>query len=181
MDWIGHHNDIAHWAMNMDESGPTMVEAVDWQFPATQIYDTPWHYTIRCEYSSGVTSTISDKNLLGARLIGENGWLHVTRGKLTTSNPEWSKSDFNVGKILLPVSPGHMRNFIDCIKSRETCIASAETGHRSITPGHLGFVSQSVGRPLKWDALRQSIIDDPEANQLLRTGKYREPWNLVRA
>ncbi len=28
MDWIGHHNDIAHWALGMDQSGPLEVEAV---------------------------------------------------------------------------------------------------------------------------------------------------------
>ena len=30
MDWIGHHNDIAHWALDMDNSGPVSVEVVDW-------------------------------------------------------------------------------------------------------------------------------------------------------
>ncbi len=179
MDWIGHHNDIAHWALEMDESGPAIVEAVDWQFPETDLYNTPWHYTIRCEYASGVMSTISDSNTLGTKLIGEDGWLHVTRGKLTTSNSQWSNPEFKAGDILLPVSPGHMRNFIDCVKSRETCITTAEIGHRSITPGHLGYVSQTVGRPLRWDALKQVVLDDTEADQLLRSGTYREPWNLT--
>ena len=140
---------------------------------------TPVWATCRFD-ARGVTSTISDGNTLGTKPIGEDGWLHVTRGKLTASNPKWSQLDFSAGDIRLPKSPGHMRNFIDCVKTRGTCIATAEIGHRSISPGHLGYVSQSVGRPLKWDALSQAILNDPEADQLLRAGSYREPWSLVR-
>lgn len=179
MDWIGHHNDIAHWALDLDASGPTSVEAVGWQFPATDVYDTPWHYAIHCKYANGVTSVISDTNQLGTKFIGENGWLHVTRGKLTTSDARWSHPEFDAGSFQLPVTGGHMRNFIDCVRSRETCVASAEIGHRSITPGHLGYVSQAVGRPLRWDAVNQAIVDDAEADQLLRGGTYREPWRMT--
>jgi predicted dehydrogenase len=184
MDWIGHHNDIAHWALDLDASGPTRVEAVDWQFPDTDIYNTPWHYTIKCEYPGkdgdlgGISSVISDKNRLGTKIIGENGWLHVTRGRLTTSDPDWTRPKFDAGAFRLPISRGHMRNFIDCVRSRETCVASAEIGHRSITPGHLGYVSQAVGRPLRWDPTSQVIVNDTEADQLLREGTYRKPWNM---
>jgi predicted dehydrogenase len=179
MDWIGHHNDIAHWALDLDESGPTVVEARDWQLPATEFYNTPWHYTIQCEYANGITSVISDQNQLGVKIIGENGWLHATRGQLTTSDPDWSKPKFDAGPFQLPESKGHMRNFIDCIRSRETCVATAEIGHRSITPGHLGYVSQAVGRPLRWNPSEQQIIDDEEATQLLLGGSYRKPWSIT--
>lgn len=91
----------------------------------------------------------------------------------------WALPDFKHGSQSLPISPGHMRNFIDCVKSRATCIAPAEIGHRSITPGHLGYVSQAVGRPLRWDPLNQAILSDPEADQLLQSGTYREPWSLT--
>jgi predicted dehydrogenase len=178
MDWIGHHNDIAHWAMDMDSSGPTMIEAVDWKFPETDVYNTPWHYTIRCEYANGVSSTISDKHAIGTRIIADEGWLFVTRGKLTTSDKRWSQRGFRDGEFQLPEPVGHMRNFLDCIKTRETCVSPATVGHRSITPGHLGYVSHAVGRPLKWNAIEQTVIDDPEADRLLRGGEYREPWKL---
>ncbi len=176
MDWIGHHNDIAHWALDLDDGGPTVVEALNWQFPSTDVYNTPWHYTIRCEYANGVTSTISDNNLIGTKLFGELGWLHVTQGKLTASDPQWAQPNFQSGDVRLPESPGHLRNFIDCVKSRTTCIAPADVGHRSITPGHLGYVSQSLGRALRWDAAKQAILADPEADLLLRSGSYRNPW-----
>jgi len=75
-------------------------------------------------------------------------------------------------------SPGHARNFLDCIKSRKACIAPAENAHRSITPGHLGYVSAQVGRALKWDPRQEIIIGDKQANQILNTIKYRAGWNV---
>jgi predicted dehydrogenase len=179
MDWIGHHNDIVHWALDLDESGPVRVEAVDWKFPATDVYNTPWHYSIQCEYASGITSVISDQHPIGTKIIGDSGWLHVTRGKLTTSDTRWSEPKFQPGEFQLPESRGHMRNFIDCVRSRKTCVASAEIGHRSITPGHLGYVSQALSRSLKWDPIDQVIVGDAEADQLLRNGSYRAPWSLT--
>ncbi len=77
MDWIGHHNDIAHWALNVDSSGPTRVETTEWSMPETDVYNTPHHYTIRGTYAGGIESTISSRNKVGLKLIGEDGWVFV--------------------------------------------------------------------------------------------------------
>ncbi len=179
MDWIGHHNDIAHWALDLDGSGPITVEAVNWTFPESEIYNTPHHYEIRCEYAGSVESSIASRHPLGTKLVGEDGWVFVTRGTLKASDPRWTKSDFQPGEKRVYQSEDHIRNFLVCVKSRKACIAPAETGHRSITPGHLGYVSQSVGRPLKWNPEKELVIDDEEASQLLKRHDYREPWSLA--
>jgi predicted dehydrogenase len=72
----------------------------------------------------------------------------------------------------------HVANFIDCVRTRKTPIADAETGHRSSLIAHLGNISYRVGRKIKWDAKSEQILNDPEANALL----WREPrkkWNLI--
>ena len=69
-----------------------------------------------------------------------------------------------------------MRNFLDCIKTRADCISPAETTHRSITPGHLGYVSNAVGRALQWDPASETIIGDEDAMELLLKNEYRNPW-----
>lgn len=176
MDWIGHHNDIAHWALDMDESGPLSVQAVNWQFPSTDLYNTPSQYTILCQYAGEVTSSISSQHTEGLKLIGSDGWCWVDRGRMKASDPQWTERDFVPGSVRLEVSESHMKNFIDCVKSRSRPIAPAETGHRSITPGHLGYVAHELGRVIRWDATRQRIVDDPQADELLRLGSYREPW-----
>ncbi len=177
MDWIGHHNDIAHWALGLDSSGPEEVEAIGWTFPKTDIYDTPVRYTIQCKYAGGVSSTISSENAAGLELIGSEGSVFVNRGKLRTSDPRWAKPEFVPGSARVTVSDDHMGNFLSCIRTRQETIAPAEAGHRSITPGHLGYVSNALGRPLRWNAKEEHVVGDDEADQKLRQLKYREPWS----
>ncbi len=178
MDWIGHHNDIAHWGLGMDESGPEVVEAVGWTFPETGIYNTPVDYEIRCTYPGGISTSISSKHTSGTKWIGDDGWVHVDRGIISASNREWLQEKFDRGPEKLYVSLDHRGNFLEGIRSRKPCIAPAETAHRSITPGHLAFISQSLGRPLQWDAAGETVKNDPEADQLLKTVTYRKPWAL---
>lgn len=178
MDWIGHHNDIAHWGLGVDRLGPTRVEAVDWTFPETRVYNTPHEYEIRCEYPGGVRTRISSRNPMGTRFIGTDGWVHVRRGRLEASDERWTKAEFDPGPITANDSPGQMRNFLDCVKSRQTCVAPADVAHRSITPGHLGYVSHVLARPVHWDPRSERIRDDAEATRLLTEVEYRAPWTL---
>jgi predicted dehydrogenase len=178
MDWIGHHNDITHWALGMDHRGPRSVEAVGWTFPDTAVYNTPHQYEIRCEYEGGVTTSISSRHGIGSKFIGDEGWIYVRRGKLEASDPRLAKLDFECGPKQVYRSENHTRNFLDCVRARKECIASADIAHRSITPGHLGYVSQALGRRLSWDAKREQVIGDEAANRLLLEVEYREPWKL---
>lgn len=178
MDWIGHHNDIAHWAIGKHRSGPVSVEAIDWTFPETKVYDTPEQYTIRCEYEEGITSTISSKHPVGLKIIGSEGWVYAKRGKADASDKRWLAKSFQSGSFQTKKPASHAADFLNCIKSREECIAPAEIAHRSITPGHLGYVSYALGRPLSWDAERQKVTGDTEANTLLNTVRYRTPWQV---
>jgi predicted dehydrogenase len=179
MDWIGHHNDIAHWGINADRGGPLSVEAVGWTRPKTEIYDTPVDFTIQCQYPGGIDLVISSQLEQGTKWTGADGWLWVNRGKIRASDARWLKAGFDRGEWKAYISSGHARNFLDCIKSRAQCIAPPETAHRSITPGHLGYVSNQVGRAIRWDSDNQRIIGDEEAQQLLEAAPYRAPWKLV--
>jgi hypothetical protein len=116
---------------------------------------------------------------LGTKIIGDEGWVFVTRGTLKASDPRWTRSDFQPGEKQVDHSDDHLRNFLDCVKTRKATIAPGETAHRSITPGHLGYVSQALGRALKWDPETERVIDDEEANRLLTRHSYREPWSLT--
>ena len=181
MDWIGHHNDIAHWGLGIDESGPLKVEAKmdHWSWPDTKIYNGPVNYHIESEYPNGVIGTISNKVKGGTKWIGENGWVWVNRGRIEASNQDWIREKNDRGAYKGYVSRDHRQNFLDGIRSRKPCIAPAETAHRSITPGHLGYVSQALGRALKWDAKRETVVGDAKADALLKKVDYRGDWKLA--
>jgi len=178
MDWIGHHNDIAHWALGLERSGPTTVEAIDWEFPETDIYNTPSQYTIRCEYHGGVISTISSRHKTGLKIIGSDGWVYARRGKLEASDPRWLQKTFRAGPFRIPQPVSHAANFLNCVSNRTECTAPPEIAHRSITPGHLGYVSFALNRSLTWDSAKEIVTNDDAANKLLTAIEYRTPWQV---
>ncbi len=178
MDWIGHHNDISHWGLEMDKSGPTKVEAKGFRYAEKGMYDHPLDYEVLCDYAGGYTVSISNKNPMGTKWIGENGWIFVDRGKLEASNRDWIVEGNDRGPKKAYKSPGHHRNFIESIRSREECICPAETGHRSATPGHIGYVSHALGRAINWDPIKEECVGDAEADALLKKVDYRGEWKL---
>ena len=68
-----------------------------------------------------------------------------------------------------------MRNFLDCVKSRSRPIADIEDGHRTNVVNRLGNIAYRLGRQLKWDAAKEEVVGDAEANRLV-VGTYRAPW-----
>jgi len=181
MDWIGHHNDIAHWGMGEDLGGPIEVEAEGFMYPEDKtVYDAPYHYHVKCKYASGTTSSIGDSKYhpMGTKWIGDKGWVYVNRGHLSASTKEWCDKGFDPGPVKAYNSPGHHANFVDGIKTRKPCICPVEVSHRSITPGHLGYLSDQLKRPIKWDPKAEKVIGDPEADRILNNPPYRAPWKI---
>lgn len=72
----------------------------------------------------------------------------------------------------------HVRNFIECVRSRAMPAADIEIGHRSTTVAHLGNIAYKTRRKLLWDATREDFKNDPEASKLL-SRKARKPWDLI--
>jgi len=71
----------------------------------------------------------------------------------------------------------HARNFLDCIKSRKRPNADVEIGHRSTTFSLLANISLVTRSRLEWDAEKEVITNNKEANDLLHY-EYRKPWKL---
>jgi predicted dehydrogenase len=72
----------------------------------------------------------------------------------------------------------HVRNFLDCVKSRRTPVSDLESSQRVVTACHLANLSLRLGRKLRWDAADETIADDPEAARWLER-PYRPPWDAV--
>ena len=77
------------------------------------------------------------------------------------------------------VNPGAnlVRNFLDCVKSRNTPLVSLEDGHLSTNMAHLATISLQVNQKLDWNAEKEVITNSTEANKLLHY-EYRKPWKL---
>lgn len=71
----------------------------------------------------------------------------------------------------------HVRNFLDCVKSREKPNCDVETGHRSTTATILGNIAHRTETHLKWDRGGERFTNSEAANRLLHYA-YRAPWKL---
>lgn len=71
----------------------------------------------------------------------------------------------------------HVRNFLDCVKSRELPAADIEIGHRSTATCLLGNVALRTGEKLRWDGAAERFTNNEKANAMLRRD-YRAPWAL---
>ncbi len=70
----------------------------------------------------------------------------------------------------------HLKNFIECIRTRQNPAADVEEGHASALLCHMANISYRVGnRKLEFDPQSQTFIDDEEANKYLKRD-YRRPW-----
>jgi hypothetical protein len=71
----------------------------------------------------------------------------------------------------------HIRNFLDCVKSRARCNCDLETGHRSTSFAHLANLALAARSRLEWDAKNERITNNQEASRLMDY-EYRAPWKI---
>jgi hypothetical protein len=70
----------------------------------------------------------------------------------------------------------HFENFVQSIRSRKLPSADIEEGHRSTLLCQLANISYRLGgRKLVVDPDTETLVDDPEANRMLKR-EYRAPW-----
>ena len=180
MDWVGHHVDIAHWGMDTEYTGPVEIEGHG-DYPKTGVYNSATKYKVHTKYKNGIVMIIAGgypEIRQGTRWIGDKGWIYVNRGNtLEASDKQILREQIGPEEIHLYKSPGHWRNFIDCVKSRKTTITPCEVAHRSASPGHLGQIAMILGRKLYFDPDTEEILNDEEAGRMLGNA-MRSPWHL---
>ena len=72
----------------------------------------------------------------------------------------------------------HVKNFIECVRSRQHPNADVEIGHRSTTVAHLGNIAYKTRKKLIWNSSKEEFVGDPEASRLL-SREARKPWDLI--
>jgi myo-inositol 2-dehydrogenase / D-chiro-inositol 1-dehydrogenase len=196
-NWGSHHIDILHWALGMEDSGPTRVEATArFPEPDSGLWNVHLDYDVNLDFASGARAHICNKYTTGLRFEGEDGWIWVSRdtGRSKASDPSVppdtvlpaiTASDRDILRaptdqftVRLPRARDMVSNWIDAIHSREQPIASVEVGHRSNTSCMISRIAMNIPRPLVWDAATESFVGDDEANAM-RARKDRDGYSLA--
>jgi len=188
-----HIIDLAFWAM--DPGQPLTAVANGGRFVADDISDIPdtvdamWEFptfkmtwTNMCgnSYNFDFGTPPDGGRKLGvmfhgtdATLLGDYGWHTVVVEKQKMKEGE----EFVPPEPSIPSSPGHDREFLDAIKTRQQPSCNFDYHLPIAVAIDLAHISLKVGRKIKWDAEKAEIIGDPEANALVMP-RYRKPWEL---
>ncbi len=71
----------------------------------------------------------------------------------------------------------HVRNFLECVKTRQQPIASLEEGHHVTAVCQLANISLRSQQKLVWEGKTERIMNHADANRFLAPS-YRAPWRL---
>ena len=176
-----HYFDLVQWALGADKSGPVEIIPPDGKE----------HKKLTYRYANGVT-VYNDKGPKGAAVeftgtegvVGIGGSVSSRLGYQTW--PEGlappSKERSRSRRSSRSASEyyalrDHLKNFLDCIETRQSPVGDVEAACRSVTVCHLGNIAYWLRRPLKWDPVKEEIVGDPEASRWLGRPK-RAPWRL---
>jgi predicted dehydrogenase len=181
-DWGSHGLDMAQWGLGMDDGGPEEVwtEGAPFQ-PQISTPESPGGRQrgpggpkVFMKYPGGVVMELGGGPVFGVRFVGEKGTLTLQRGGFSSDPAELTAEPLKDPKVELYRSPGHHRDWLDCIKERRDPAAHVEIGHRSTTLCHLGNIARWVsgltgetGQVLKWDARSERFANSPEGNTFL--------------
>lgn len=183
-DWGVHLINVMLWAMgpqppkSVMSSGGNLNADEAWETPDAQIavYEFP-DYMLVWEHKNGVGIGLNSRPW-GISFTGSNATLFLTDAGFEVQTERRKGGE---EPLKFPGSgdarPAHVRNFLDCVKSRAQPVENLHVGHHVSTVAHLGNVAYRAGRKIYWDHTKERILDDPKADALVGV-QYRKPWKL---
>jgi len=167
LEWGSHCVDLCQWANSADDTAPVEYEPVGDQLHA--------------RYANGVKLILRNNGWLPlgscpVRFEGATGW--VESGD--NADIEASSPSLLVGKgIKIPGYPAdfHIRNFLDCVKTRAQTRANADVACYAHIACHAANIALFLGRKVRYDPVKNEFPGDEEANRM-RGEALREPWRI---
>jgi predicted dehydrogenase len=200
-NWGVHYMDVIRWLTR--ELAPSAVTAIGGRYVVDDDRDIPDTMTSIFEFSSGMQVQFQIHEACQASTIdrgevelrGTNGTLVCSQDgyRVTPASPGQFQTWTNLTEPVEKNIDGNaafgdldikedstailVRNFLDCVKTREKPYATLEDAHRSTTFAHLANIALKVGGRIEWDSEAEVITNHPSANTMLHY-EYREPWSI---
>jgi len=190
-DWGVHLMDIVQWALKVD--GPSAVTASGGKFYIQDNAECPDTLQVTYEYP-GFVCTYENRwdngnsmygHGYGIEYHGTDGTMFLDRGGFqvypekrhhgseeVARTPDMKMDEVNNSHF------DHVRNFLDCVRSRQRPISDIEIGHRSTSVCLLGNVAYRSKEHLVWDVANQRLIQGSAKAKELLGREYRAPWKL---
>lgn len=185
--WRGHYD--FHGGAGLPEWGSHTVDLCQWAAQADDTMPVEYDYegdSIIGRYANGIKLHMRLSGFQGegewnvpgtcpVRFEGDEGWVEAAdHGTVTTSSEallEGQPTDSIYG-----TDPSkHVRDFLDCVKSREKPAANADIARRGHIACHAASIGWQLGRKVHFDPETESFLDDDEANAMCSRPR-RTPW-----
>ena len=165
-EWGSHTVDLCQWANRADATAPVEYEVI------SKTGD------VAARYANGVKLVIRKGLRFGScpvRFEGEEGWIETGDSGQMAVHPAslMAERRFHGGYP----ADDHVREFLNCVKTRQQPRSNADVAHQSITACHVANVCVRLGRPVRWDPAGEKFIGDEQANRL-SSRAFRPPWRL---
>lgn len=167
LEWGSHCVDLCQWAADADATAPIEYEPKDGRLYA--------------RYASGVKLILRNDGWLRlgscpVRFEGDTGWVE------TGDNGDIVASSDNLligkgAKIGGYPADFHVRNFLDCVKTRGMPRANADVACWAHITCHAANIALYLNRKVNYDPVKNEFIGDEEANRM-RSEALREPWRI---
>jgi len=168
LEWGSHCVDLCQWA-------------VDDCLPPVE-YNAPENGELMARYENGTELIFREKGWipLGScpvRFEGETGWVEAgDSGKMVLSSPELLAGR-DVEEIGGYPATFHVRDFLDCVKTRRQPRGNAQAACNAHIACHAANIALTLDRTVNFDNATNSFVNDEAANRL-RSEALREPWRL---
>lgn len=196
-NWGVHYFDAIRWML--DEEAPEAVTAIGGRFAVDDDRTIPDTLEVTFQMPSGALLVFGQYEASGVKSAILEGEVEFRGTEATavmdnaygeevgyniwpTGNGQYRRKESTAVEERVEIVQGnmtdlHIRNFLDCVKSRKECNCTLEMGHRSTTFAHLAKIALETGTVIRWDSEKEMITNNSEANSMLHY-EYREPWEL---
>ena len=167
LEWGSHCVDLCQWANDADRTAP-----VEYWPEGDQVH---------ARYANGAKLILRNDGWLKlgscpVRFEGTTGWVETgDDGELVASS-----ESLLIGKgTKVSGYPAnfHVRDFLDCVRSRGQTRANADAACEAHIACHAANIALYLNRRVKYDPVKNEFIGDAQANRL-RSEALREPWRL---
>ena len=174
-EWGSHTFAQCHVALGLGNTSPVFYGHVD--------NDSGNDMVTR--FANGTEMILQQKSWhgsCGVRYEGSEGWVACADGYQRPDVSHASLLD-DYSKLLQDYLSrtgrrmGHMRNFLDCVRTRQQPVSNAEVMHRSMSSVHAANIAMWLKRDMRFDPVKEKFVNDPEANRM-RSRAMRQPWQI---
>ena len=198
-NWGVHYMDAIRWMMG--EVAPVAITAHGGKYVLDHDGDIPDTMQVTFEFASKKMISFSifeasssellpygEIELRGTKgnvLASQDGYriIPAKKGQFQNWNKQMDAEEFNIPAKELSdgsssfATDGLIRNFLDCMRTRQVPLCSLEDGHRSTSFAHLANIALATRERLQWDPDKERFTNSEAANKLLHY-EYRKPWKL---